>query len=389
MESPLSFEVLVNSADSHARRGRLHTPHGVVETPVFMPVGTQATVKTLSPEEVREMGAGIILSNTYHLHLRPGEDIVREAGGLHKFMNWPGAILTDSGGFQVFSLSPLRRITEEGVEFRSHLSGDRLFLSPEKSVAIQEALGSDIMMAFDECPPYPADRAYLHDSLRRTNRWIFRARHAHEEAARCDEKAQNQALFAIVQGGMELDLRREAVAALVEGDFPGYAIGGLSVGEPKSLMYDVLAHTAPLLPADRPRYLMGVGSPDDLIEGVLRGVDMFDCVLPTRIGRNGTVFTARGRLVVRNARYARDFRPLDEECDCYACRHYTRAYIRHLIKADETFGIRLTSYHNLYFLLRLMERIRSAIERGELRKLRKEFFDAYGYNGDAMDAQAE
>ena len=387
MHTSLHFEVLRRCPHSAARRGRLHTPRGAVDTPVFMPVGTQATVKTLSPEEVRETGAGIILSNTYHLHLRPGEDIVAEAGGLHRFMNWPGAILTDSGGFQVFSLSPLRKIAEEGVEFRSHISGERLFLSPERSIAIQEALGADIIMALDECPPYPADREYLRASMLRTARWTERARLTHAAAAERGGRAAAQSLFEIVQGGMELDLRREAAGALVDGDFPGYAIGGLSVGEPKPLMYDVLAHTAQWLPADRPRYLMGVGAPDDLFEGVLRGVDMFDCVLPTRIARNGTVFTSRGKLNVRNAACARDFRPLDEECPCRVCRHYSRAYIRHLLKAGETFGIRLTSYHNVAFLTRLMERIRGAIEKGELLALRSQFFDACGYNDGTREGE--
>ena len=372
MKQPVYYELLLESKDSMARRGRLHTPHGTIETPVFMPVGTQATVKTLSPEEVAQTGAGILLSNTYHLHLRPGEDIVKEAGGLHRFMNWPGAILTDSGGFQVFSLSALRKISEEGVAFRSHISGEPLFMSPEDSITVQNALGSDIMMAFDECPPYPADKEYVHQSLLRTTRWAKRCVQAH---SRKDE----QALFGIVQGGMEFDLRKLAAQQIVELDFPGYALGGLSVGEPKPLMYDMLEFTTPLLPKDKPRYLMGVGSPDDLFEGVLRGVDMFDCVLPTRIARNGTVFTSKGKRVVRNAQFARDFSPLDEQCDCYTCRNYSRAYIRHLLKADETFGIRLTSYHNVYFLVKLMEKIRKSIEEGTLRAFRASFFAEYGY----------
>ncbi len=372
MKEPVHFELLQESQDSMARRGRVHTPHGTIETPVFMPVGTQATVKTLSPEEVAQTGAGILLSNTYHLHLRPGEDIVKEAGGLHRFMNWPGAILTDSGGFQVFSLSSLRKISEEGVAFRSHISGEPLFMSPEDSITVQNALGSDIMMAFDECPPYPADREYVQQSLLRTTRWAKRCLDAHQRKG-------EQALFGIVQGGMEFDLRQLAASQLVELDFPGYAIGGLSVGEPKPIMYDVLEFTTPLLPKHKPRYLMGVGSPDDLFEGVLRGVDMFDCVLPTRIARNGTVFTEKGKRVVRNAAYARDFAPLDEACDCYTCKNYSRAYIRHLVKADETFGIRLTSYHNVYFLVKLMERIRNAIEQGTLRAFRASFFSKYGY----------
>ena len=373
--SAISFQLLKVSRDSMARRGRLTLPHAVVGTPIFMPVGTQATVKTLSPEELQDIGAQIVLSNTYHLHLRPGEDIVKEAGGLHHFMNWPRGILTDSGGFQVFSLSTLRKISEEGVEFRSHISGEKLFLGPEDSIRVQNALGADIIMAFDECPPYPADDDYVLNSLKRTTRWAKRSLEAHK---RQDE----QALFGIVQGGMNKALRKLAAEELVELDFPGYAVGGLSVGEPKPLMYDILAYTTPLLPADKPRYLMGVGSPDDLFEGVLRGVDMFDCVLPTRIARNGTVFTKHGKLVVRNAKYARDFRPLDESCDCYVCRNYSRAYIRHLIKAEETFGIRLTSYHNVYFLVRLMQKIRAAIEEDTLLAFRHSFYNDYGYSVD-------
>ena len=370
--SAISFQLLKTSRDSMARRGRLTTPHAVVETPIFMPVGTQATVKTLSPEELQEIGAQIVLSNTYHLHLRPGEDIVAEAGGLHRFMNWSHGILTDSGGFQVFSLSTLRKISEEGVEFRSHISGEKLFLGPEDSIRVQNALGADIIMAFDECPPYPAEDAYVLDSLQRTTRWAKRSLAAHLYP-------EKQALFGIVQGGMNKAMRKMSAEELVELDLPGYAIGGLSVGEPKPLMYDVLAYTTPILPADKPRYLMGVGAPDDLFEGVLRGVDMFDCVLPTRIARNGTVFTKHGKLVVRNAKYARDFRALDEDCDCYVCKNYSRAYIRHLIKAEETFGIRLTSYHNVYFLVKLMQKIRTAIEEDTLWALRNEFFRDYGY----------
>ncbi|PWI58520.1 tRNA guanosine(34) transglycosylase Tgt [Sulfoacidibacillus thermotolerans] len=375
--SALSFELLKTSSDSLARRGRIRTLHATIETPVFMPVGTQATVKTLSPEELMDIGAHIILSNTYHLHLRPGEDVIQGAGGLHKFMNWPRAILTDSGGFQVFSLSTLRKISEEGVEFRSHISGEKRFLSPERSIQVQNALGADIIMAFDECPPYPADREYVLASLLRTTRWAKRSLVAHE-------RSEEQALFGIVQGGMEIDLRRQAAEELVELDFPGYAIGGLSVGEPKPLMNEVLEHTTPFLPQNKPRYLMGVGAPDDLFEGVMRGVDMFDCVLPTRIARNGTVFTASGKLVVRNAANAKDYAPLDEKCDCYVCKNYSRAYIRHLLKAEETFGIRLTSYHNVYFLVKLMEKIRASIENGTFLALRKQFYDAYGYNRDAM-----
>jgi len=351
----------------------IHTPHGSFETPMFMPVGTLATVKTLSPEELKEMGAGIILSNTYHLWLRPGHDIVKEAGGLHSFMNWDRGILTDSGGFQVFSLSEFRKIEEEGVYFRNHLNGDKLFLSPEKAMEIQNALGSDIMMAFDECPPYPATYEYMKKSVERTSRWAERCLKAHK-------RPNEQGLFGIVQGGEFEDLRKQSAQDLVSLDFPGYAVGGLSVGEPKEVMNRVLEFTTPLLPVNKPRYLMGVGSPDSLIDGAIRGIDMFDCVLPTRIGRNGTVMTSEGRVVIKNAQYARDFTPLDPNCDCYTCRNYTRAYIRHLIKCDETFGIRLTSYHNVYFLIKLMEQVRQAIREDRLGDFRAEFFERYGFN---------
>lgn len=369
----VTYEYVKTCKQSGARLGRVHTPHGSFDTPAFMPVGTQATVKAMSPEELKEMDAQIILSNTYHLFLRPGHDIVKEAGGLHRMMNWDRPILTDSGGFQVFSLSDSRKISEEGVEFRSHLNGDKLFISPEKSIEIQNALGSDIIMAFDECPPYPADEEYVKQSLERTTRWAHRCLNAHA-------RPQEQALFAIVQGGMYENLRKQSAEQLTSIDFPGYAIGGLSVGEPKDMMYEMLEATIPFLPSDKPRYLMGVGSPDALIEGSIRGIDMFDCVLPTRIARNGTVMTSRGRLVIRNAQYTRDYGPLDPECGCYTCRHYSRAYIRHLIKADEIFGIRLTTYHNLYFLLDLMRKVRQAIQEDRLLSFRGEFFEKYGLN---------
>ena len=373
MSQAIRYELIKTDKQTGARLGIVHTPHGSFETPAFMPVGTQATVKTMSPEEVKEMGAGIILSNTYHLWLRPGHEIVREAGGLHKFMNWDRAILTDSGGFQVFSLSDIRRIEEEGVHFRNHLNGDKLFLSPEKSMEIQNAVGSDIMMAFDECPPYPATYEYMKNSVERTSRWAERCLKAHV-------RPEDQGLFGIVQGGEFEDLRKQSAKDLVSLDFPGYAIGGLSVGEPKEIMNRMLEFTTPLLPNDKPRYLMGVGSPDSLIDGAIRGIDMFDCVLPTRIARNGTCMTSQGRLVVKNAKYARDFGPLDPNCDCYTCKNYSRAYIRHLIKADETFGIRLTSYHNLYFLQDLMRQVRLAIRQDRLGDFREEFFEQYGFN---------
>ncbi|ASA97842.1 MULTISPECIES: tRNA guanosine(34) transglycosylase Tgt [Anoxybacillus] len=371
--TPIRYELIKTCKQTGARLGILHTPHGSFETPMFMPVGTLATVKTLSPEELKEMGAGVILSNTYHLWLRPGHEIVKEAGGLHSFMNWDRGILTDSGGFQVFSLSEFRRIEEEGVYFRNHLNGDKLFLSPEKAMEIQNALGSDIMMAFDECPPYPATYEYMKRSVERTSRWAERCLKAHQ-------RPNEQGLFGIVQGGEFGDLRKQSAQDLVSLDFPGYAVGGLSVGEPKEVMNRVLEFTTPLLPANKPRYLMGVGSPDSLIDGAIRGIDMFDCVLPTRIGRNGTVMTSEGRVVIKNAKYARDFTPLDPNCDCYTCRNYTRAYIRHLIKCDETFGIRLTSYHNVYFLIKLMEQVRQAIREDRLGDFREQFFEQYGFN---------
>ncbi|PKM80949.1 MAG: tRNA guanosine(34) transglycosylase Tgt [Firmicutes bacterium HGW-Firmicutes-14] len=366
------YELIKQCRHSGARLGKLHTPHGVIETPVFMPVGTQATVKAMTPEELKENGAEIILSNTYHLYLRPGAELIKEAGGLHKFMNWDRPILTDSGGFQVFSLGPLRKVSEEGVTFKSHLDGSTHLMSPEKAVEIQMALGADIIMAFDECAPYPCTHEYAEAALDRTTRWAARCKDAHMR--------DDQALFGIVQGSMYRDLRERSIRELVNLDFPGYGIGGLSVGEPKPLMYEVLDYSVPLLPADKPRYLMGVGSPDCLIEGVMRGVDMFDCVLPTRIARNGTVMTSGGRVVIKNADNARDFRPLDEECSCYTCRNYSRAYLRHLFKAEEILGLRLTTIHNLHFLLTLMKKVREAIFNDTLPELRNEFFTKYGYD---------
>ena len=373
MEQPIRYELIKKDAKTGARRGRIYTPHGIIETPVFMPVGTQATVKAMTPDELKEMvNAKIILSNTYHLYLRPGDELIAEAGGLHKFMNWDRAILTDSGGFQVFSLADLRNITEEGVKFKSHLDGSSHFISPEKSMSIQNNLGSDIMMAFDECCPYPATYEYTKASMERTTRWAKRCIEAHKNPDR-------QGLFGIVQGGMYKDLREESAKQLVELDFPGYAVGGLSVGEPAELMYDILSYTTPFLPEDKPRYLMGVGTPDYLIEAVLRGIDMCDCVLPTRIARNGTAMTSHGKVVVRNATFEKDWTPLDSECDCYTCTHYTRAYIRHLIKTGEILGARLLTIHNLRFLVRLMENVREAIEQDRLLEFRDEFYKKY-YN---------
>jgi len=365
----ISYTVTGKDAGSRARLGLLQTPHGPVETPVFMPVGTQATVKTMTPGEVREVGGTIVLSNTYHLYLRPGHDIVAEAGGLHSFMGWDGPILTDSGGFQVFSLGPLRRITDDGVTFRSHIDGSEHYFSPEKSMEIQMALGADVAMAFDECAPYPCSYEDARAAVERTTRWARRCLDSH--------RRQDQALFGIIQGGMYRDLRLKSAAEIMAMEFPGYAIGGLSVGEPKPLMYEVLDYLVPAMPENKPRYLMGVGSPDCLVEGVYRGVDMFDCVLPTRIARNGTVFTRDGKLVVRNAEYARDFSPLDPECNCYACRNFSRAYIRHLIKANEVLGIRLTTWHNLQFVLSLMQDIRTAIANNSLDRFREDFLIRY------------
>lgn len=369
----IKYRVIKKDTRTKARLGILETPHGVIETPVFMPVGTQATVKAMTPEELKEMGATIILGNTYHLYLRPGHKIIEKAGGLHKFMNWDRAILTDSGGFQVFSLSSLRKITEDGVEFRSHIDGSKHFFTPEKVIEIQNSLGSDIIMSFDECAPYPADYDYVKRSMELTIKWAERGKKAHKNTDR-------QALFGIVQGGTYKDLRRECAERLVDMDFPGYAIGGLSVGEPKDLMYEIIDFTTDYLPHDKPRYLMGVGTPEDLIEGVIRGVDMFDCVLPTRIARNGTVFTSRGKLIVRDAPYAEDFSPLDEECDCYTCKNYSRAYLRHLFKAKEILAARLATYHNLYFLIKLMEKIREAIRQDRLLEFKEEFLKKYYRN---------
>lgn len=369
----IKYELIKTCKQTGARLGRVHTPHGSFDTPMFMPVGTLATVKTMTPEELKEINAQIILSNTYHLWLRPGEDIIKEAGGLHQFMNWDRPILTDSGGFQVFSLSDLREIEEKGVHFRNHISGEKLFLTPEKATQIQNALGSDIMMAFDECPPFPAEHKYMKDSVERTSRWAERCLEAHERPA-------DQGLFGIVQGGEYKDLRKQSAQDLTSLDFPGYAIGGLSVGEPKDIMNEMVEYTTQFLPTDKPRYLMGVGSADSLIDGSIRGIDMFDCVLPTRIARNGTLMTSQGRLVVRNAKFARDFSPLDPNCDCYTCKNYSRAYIRHLIKTDEILGLRLTTYHNLYFLLNLMEQVREAIKADRLGDFREEFFENYGFN---------
>ena len=373
MKQAVTYELLHKDAKTGARRGVVHTPHGDIQTPVFMPVGTQATVKSMTPEELKEeVGAQIILSNTYHLYLRPGDELVKEAGGLHNFMRWDRPILTDCGGFQVFSLSDLRKITEEGVEFKSHLDGSKHLFTPEKVMQIKENLGSDIMMSFDECVEYPASYDYTKQSMERTTRWAKRCKEAHKTT-------ETQALFGIIQGGFYEDLRKQSAEDLIALDFPGYAIGGISVGEPKEEFLKMLYYTAPLMPEGKPRYLMGVGTPDYLIEAAVAGIDMCDCVLPTRIARNGTAMTWNGKVVVRNATYERDFTPLDPECDCYTCRNYTRAYIRHLVKTQEILGIRLLSIHNLRFLTKLMERVRIEIENDHLLEFREEFYKKYGY----------
>lgn len=367
------YELIKEEKHTGARLGILHTLHGSFPTPMYMPVGTLATIKGLSPEELKEMGADVVLANTYHLWLRPGEDLVAEAGGLHKFMNWDKGILTDSGGFQVFSLSDMRKITEEGVHFRNHINGEKLFLSPEKAIHIENQLGADIIMSFDECPPFDQSYDYVKRSIERTTRWAERGLRAHQ-------RPQDQALFGILQGAGYKDLRLAHAQDMIAMDFPGYSIGGLSVGESKEEMNQVLDYLTPVMPKHKPRYLMGVGSPDSLIDGVIRGVDMFDCVLATRIARNGTCMTSQGRLVVKNAQYARDFRPIDEKCDCYTCKHYSRAYIRHLIKCDEIFGLRLASIHNVHFLLNLMKQVRYHIENDSLLDFRQAFFEEYGYS---------
>jgi len=367
----IKYELLRRENNTSARYGLLHTNHGTYETPMFMPVGTQATVKTLSPEEIKDMKCGIILSNTYHLWLRPGEDLVSKAGGLHKFMNYDGPILTDSGGFQVFSLAKNKKkdITEEGVHFKSHLDGRKLFLTPELSIQIQNKLDSDIAMSFDECPPYPVTYEYMKSSVDRTLRWAKRGRDVHNN--------ENQSLFGIVQGGEFEDLRKYSALETVKMDFDGYSIGGTSVGEDKDTMYKMIDYAIKYLPDDKPRYLMGVGDPIDLIEGVIRGIDMFDCVLPTRLARHGNAFTRHGRINIKNLKYKEDFTSVDDNCDCYACKHYTKAYIRHLITADETFGARLLSIHNIRFLVKIMEELRQAIKDDKMLEYKDNFIKEY------------
>ena len=361
---PVTYELKKTCAQTGARLGILHTPHGDIETPTYMCVGTQATVKAVLPKDLEEIGAGIVLSNTYHLYLRPGHELVKKAGGLHEFSQWHGPMLTDSGGFQVFSLAAMNKIKEDGVEFRSHIDGSRHFFTPEKVMEIEEALGADIAMAFDECAPAGCTYKYTVEAMERTHRWAERCRQAHTRP--------DQALFGIIQGGMFGDLRVESTKTLVGMDFPGYGIGGLSVGEPKPVMYEMLDTIRPFLPENKPHYLMGVGSPDCLVEGAMRGIDMFDCVMQTRTARNALAMTFDGKKSLKQLQYAEDFIPIEEGCDCYACRHFTKAYIRHLIKANEILAAQLISLHNLRFSYRLMEGIRQAIREDRLRDYRDE-----------------
>ena len=351
---PFKFSLIKKDTVSSARLGKMTTAHGIVDTPAFMPVGTQATVKSLTPEQIRACGAQIILGNTYHLYLRPGHETIKKMGGLHKFMNWSGPILTDSGGFQVYSLGKLRKITNDGVIFQSHIDGSKHLLTPQKALEIQEALGSDIMMCLDECTPYPATYAQTQKSLALTTQW----------AKLCKEAKTNseQALFGIVQGGTYLDLRRQAVQEILPVDFEGYALGGVSVGEPKEIMYAIAETITPLLPEDKPRYLMGVGTPEDIVYGVSCGIDMFDCVMPTRSARHGLLFTNSEKIVIKNARFREDDAPIDETCDCYTCRNFSRAYLRHLYIAGEILAMVLNTIHNVHYYMRLLEQIRAALE---------------------------
>ena len=367
--SKMNFELLKNEKNTKARYGIIHSKYGDFETPMFMPVGTRATVKTLSPEELYEANSGICLANTYHLWLRPGEDIVYKAGGLHKFMNYNRPMLTDSGGFQVFSLAKKKDISEEGVKFKSHIDGSNLFLTPEKSIEIQNKLGADIIMSFDECPYYPCTYDYMKNSVERTLRWAKRGKTVH--------KNEDQMLFGIVQGGAFKDLRKYSAEETVKMNFDGYSIGGTSVGEDKKTMYEMIDNCIDYLPTEKIRYLMGVGDPLDILEGVERGVDIFDCVLPTRIARHGNAFTRHGKINIKNAKYKEDFTKVDETCDCYACKNYTKAYIRHLITVDETFGQRLLSIHNIRFLIKLVEEIRIAIKEDKFKEYKEDFINKY------------
>ncbi|HHU54526.1 MAG TPA: tRNA guanosine(34) transglycosylase Tgt [Mollicutes bacterium] len=365
----IKYNLLHKDVNSEARYGKLETKRGIFETPMFMPVGTLANVKTLTPEELKEVNSGIILSNTYHLWLRPGEDIVAKAGGLHKFMNWDGPILTDSGGFQVFSLAEKKNILEEGVFFKSHLDGKKLFLTPELSIEIQNKLNSDIAMSFDECPPYPVTYDYMKNSVERTLRWAKRGKNVHNNP--------NQALFGIVQGGEFEDLRKFSAIETVKMDFDGYSIGGTSVGEDKDTMYKMVEYSTPYIPSDKVRYLMGVGDPIDIIEGVIRGVDIFDCVLPTRLARHASAFTKYGKLNLKNAKFKEDFTTLDPTCECYTCQNYTKAYLRHLFVSKESLGGRLLSIHNIRFLIKLTEELREAIKENKILEYREDFIKNY------------
>jgi len=379
MSASFGFTLLHQDTDTRARRGRLTTPHGSVETPVFMPVGTLGTVKAVGQDDLQALGAEIILGNTYHLMLRPGEDVIRGLGGLHRFMAWPRALLTDSGGFQVFSLAQKRKVSDEGVLFQSHLDGSPHLLTPERSVAIQEALGPDILMAFDECPPSTAERAVVEQALVRTTAWLHRCAKAWSRGP--------SALFGIVQGGLDLELRRRHVEEVCAVDLPGYALGGYSVGEAPERMHASVAEVAPLLPQGRPRYLMGVGTPLDLVRAIEAGVDMFDCVLPTRCARNGLLFTSQGRLVIRNAEYARDERPVDKDCLCYTCRTHSRAYLRHLFATREVLALRLNTLHNLHHYLELMRQAREAIVANRFKAFAAEVATRQG-QGPARDFEA-
>ncbi|MBI4772907.1 MAG: tRNA guanosine(34) transglycosylase Tgt [Deltaproteobacteria bacterium] len=368
-----SFEIRARDTNSRARVGRMTTGHGVIDTPVFMPVGTRATVKALSPEDLESSGAEVILANAYHLYLRPGHKLIGKLGGLHKFMSWKGSILTDSGGFQIYSLSPLRKIDTQGVTFRSHLDGSLHYLTPALAMEVQEALGVDIIMCLDECIPFPSDRSYTRQSAILTREWA--------KACKISRRNEDQALFGIVQGGMYEDLRRESALEISEIDFDGYAIGGLSVGESKEMLLEMAHAALVVLPEDRPRYVMGVGTPEDILSCVEMGVDMFDCVLPTRNARNGTLTTSEGKVVIKNARYAEDDRPLDPECGCYTCRNFSRAYLRHLFMAKEILVYRLNTIHNIYFYIQLMRRIRDSIHNNSFVQFKMEFLEKINRNG--------
>lgn len=362
----IKFEVIKKDTSSNARLGRIQTSRGAVDTPVFMPVGTQGTVKTFSSTELKDIGAGVILSNVYHLYMRPGIDIIKKAGGLHKFINWNSPILTDSGGFQIFSLARLRKINDEGVEFQSHIDGSLHFFTPKKVMEIQNILGSDIIMPLDECIPYPCDYNYACNSMKLTIEWLIQSAEFFK-----NNTEKEQSLFGIAQGGIYSDLREQCINQLIELDLPGYAIGGVSVGEPIEKMNEIIAFSAPKLPEQKPRYLMGTGTPNDIVQSIEQGIDMFDCVLPTRNARTGAAFTSSGRITIRNADYKEDFSPLDPECGCYSCKNYSRAYIRHLLNAEEILGLRLVSYHNIYFYVKLLERIRKAIQENRFQEIKK------------------